>query len=70
MEYEIKTTWDNRPIDRQPVKLSLSSSDVGMVLDVSAPFYNDPQDPGGPHGEPFPKLWEFEGLAIFSMFNI
>jgi hypothetical protein len=28
---------------------------------MNAPFFNDPPNPGGPAGEPFPGLWEYEG---------
>ena len=37
---------------------------------MNAPFFNDPPNPGGPAGEPFPGLWEYEGNYTFFVFML
>lgn len=67
MEFSITTTWDSRPIDHPPVKIRLSRHVGGndVNIHVSAPFFNNPPNPGGPAGQPFPQLYNYEVVEAF-----
>lgn len=64
MEFCIKTTWDSLPVDHKPVKIRFSPGEDGLIMQVTAPFFNDPPAPAGPPGQPFPGLWDYEGMFI------
>lgn len=68
MEFNITTTWDGDAVDHAPVKINLKASDVGndLVIEVEAPFFNDPAKPGGEVGKPFQQLWDYEGRLAYS----
>ncbi|XP_033743396.1 UPF0462 protein C4orf33 homolog [Pecten maximus] len=67
MEFSITTTWDSQPVDHPPVKITLSRHVGGndVNIHVDAPFFNDPPNPGGPAGQPFPKLYNYEVVEAF-----
>lgn len=67
MEFSITTTWDSRPIDHAPIKITLSRYSVADELNihVEAPFFNDPPNPGGTPGQPFPHLYDYEVVEAF-----
>ena len=63
LEYSIVTTWDDQPVDHDPVNITLENvDDHSFKLSVNAPFFNDPPNPGGQVGEPLYGLWEYEGI--------
>jgi len=67
MEYKIKTTWDSRLVDHTPVVFSLKTSldEPGLLIEVKAPFFNDPKNPGTPRGQAFQELYKFEVVEFF-----
>lgn len=62
MQYHIKHTWNSLPVKHDPVKITFSPGEDGLKMEVSAPFFNDPPAPPGPPGQPFPGLWDYEGV--------
>uniref|UniRef100_A0A8C1EYS6 Chromosome 4 open reading frame 33 n=2 Tax=Cyprinus carpio TaxID=7962 RepID=A0A8C1EYS6_CYPCA len=60
MEFHIKHTWDSLPVDHEP---------DGLLMQVTAPFFNHPPAPAGPPGEPFPGLWDYEVVESFFLNN-
>ncbi|XP_071453520.1 uncharacterized protein [Hetaerina americana] len=66
MTYQIKTTWDDRPLDHDPVAVTLvGRGKEGVEIKVDAPFFGVPGNPGGEVGKPFDKLWEYEVVEVF-----
>lgn len=65
MEVRIEHTWDGLPVSHDPVAIALQSYDAGLLMQVSAPFFNDPPAPLGAPGKPFRKLWDYEGKRNF-----
>lgn len=65
MELRIEHTWDGLPVSHDPVTIALKSYDAGLLMQVSAPFFNDPPAPLGEPGKPFRKLWDYEGKRNF-----
>ena len=63
-EFEIKTTWDGKPVDHQPVKITLIGADDDLIIEIKAPYFDDPAPEGKP-GEAFFKLWEYEVVETF-----
>jgi len=66
MEFNIATTWDGQSLNHKAVKIVLSTATNGRDLNihVEAPFFNNPPNPGGPVGQPFPQLWDYEGIYM------
>ena len=60
LTYEIKTTWDGKPIDNKVTLMLTGTEDGDIQLNIVAPFFNDPA-PSGPSGLPFMGLWDYEG---------
>ncbi|KAL3880799.1 hypothetical protein ACJMK2_033009 [Sinanodonta woodiana] len=64
--YTITKTWDNRDTGHAPIHLTLQRTDVHHVqLTISAPYFNDPPNPGGTPGKPFQQLWDYEVVEAF-----
>lgn len=61
MEFRIKHTWDGLPVSHEPVTIGLRPDNVGLLMEVHAPFFNDPPAPPGEPGKPFGGLWDYEG---------
>jgi hypothetical protein len=61
MDFKIEHTWDGFPVGHQPVSVRLSPGEGGVVMEVRAPFFNDPPAPLGEPGKPFNELWDYEG---------
>ena len=59
--YEIATQWDGSALGHAPVTIALIPAEGFVRMKVAAPFFNDPGNPGGEPGEPFPGLWDWEG---------
>ena len=70
MELVIQSTWDGDSITHEPVYFSVSPKDDGLHITMSAPFFNDPGNPGGLAGHPFDRLWEFEGASLFDYHGV
>jgi len=70
MEFTIKHTWDDLPVSHEPVTIALKSDNAGLLMEVNAPFFNDPPAPLGEPGKPFSSLWDYEGKCNCSATNI
>lgn len=62
-------TWDGREITKKAEVAVRKGPENNVILEVRAPFYNDPAAPKGPSGEPFPQLWDYEGKLLYVSFN-
>ncbi|POI28263.1 hypothetical protein CIB84_007987 [Bambusicola thoracicus] len=65
MELRIEHTWDGLPVSRDPVTTVLKSYNAGLLMPLSAPFFNDPPGPVGVLGKPLRKLWDYEVVEAF-----
>ncbi|XP_061839895.1 UPF0462 protein C4orf33 homolog isoform X1 [Nerophis lumbriciformis] len=65
IEYEIQHTWDSNPVNHEPIRMLFSPGVDGVNMKVFAPFFNDPEAPSGPSGQPFPGLWDYEVVESF-----
>ncbi|XP_054723145.1 UPF0462 protein C4orf33 homolog [Uloborus diversus] len=65
LEFSVTKTWDNQPLDHDPVILRLRSDGDDVVLDLEAPFFGDPEPPDQEPGSPFVKLWNYEVVEAF-----
>jgi len=66
MEFQINNLWNGDPDpNNQSVKLTLKEEKDGMVIEVEAPYYDDPKPPNGKSGEAYYKLWEYEVVEAF-----
>ncbi|NWQ75658.1 CD033 protein, partial [Columbina picui] len=65
MEFRIKHTWDGLPVSHEPVTIGLKSDSAGLLMEVSAPFFNDPPAPLGEPGKPCSRLWDYEVVEAF-----
>ena len=65
--YTIDSTWNGDPVDHNPVEISLTrcNDDDSLLVDISAPFFDDPSPEGGKPGEAFFKLWDYEVVEAF-----
>uniref|UniRef100_A0A8D0SZQ3 Uncharacterized protein n=1 Tax=Sus scrofa TaxID=9823 RepID=A0A8D0SZQ3_PIG len=62
MEYRITTTWDSLPVLQRPMTLRFKSGVQGLLMEVNAPFFDDPLASPGEAGQAFYGLWEYEGV--------
>ncbi|NWS73450.1 CD033 protein, partial [Crotophaga sulcirostris] len=65
MEFAIKHTWDGLPVSHEPVTIVLKADSTGLIMEVNAPFFNDPPAPPGEPGKPFSRLWDYEVVETF-----
>ncbi|XP_061189290.1 UPF0462 protein C4orf33 homolog [Saccostrea echinata] len=65
MNYKITKTWNGSDVDHPYVQLTLHAAESGVEVRVKAPFFNDPGNPGGEDGKPFPNLWDYEVVEAF-----
>merc|ERR1719342_1959737 len=63
--FNIGLTWDGKPVDHVPAKITLEPGPSEIRVSVSAPFFNDPAPPGGLPGQAFFGLWEYEVVEAF-----
>jgi len=63
--FSIQKTWNDKPIDHSPVEMALSHVDDHLVIQISAPFFDDPAPENGKVGEAFYKLWDYEVVEAF-----
>lgn len=59
--YAITQLWDGDSMDHPAISVTLEGISSGVLVHVRAPFFNDPPNPGGKPGQPFPGLWDYEG---------
>ncbi|XP_042322496.1 UPF0462 protein C4orf33-like isoform X1 [Sceloporus undulatus] len=64
MEFKIEHTWNSLPLSHDPIVIKLTPENSGILMEVSAPFFNDPPAPPGEAGKPFNGLWDYEVLCI------
>lgn len=60
LEYRITTTWDSVPVLQRPMTLRFKSGVQGLLMEVNAPFFDDPLASPGEAGQAFYGLWEYE----------
>ncbi|GBL94316.1 UPF0462 protein C4orf33 [Araneus ventricosus] len=65
MTFSISKTWDSRPSDHDPIVIKLYPEGDFLVMEMDAPFFNNPPAPEGEAGKPFPKLWDYEVVEAF-----
>ena len=63
MEFRIAQQWDGAALGHAGIEIRLQPSPAGdaVVMEMNGPFFNDPGNPGGAVGKPFPNLWDYEG---------
>ncbi|XP_069098240.1 UPF0462 protein C4orf33 homolog isoform X2 [Pleurodeles waltl] len=62
--YVITTTWDSLTVMHSPVTITFKPDENGLLMEVSAPFFDDPHAPPGEPGKPFNGLWDYEELDL------
>uniref|UniRef100_A0A452QXY1 Chromosome 4 open reading frame 33 n=1 Tax=Ursus americanus TaxID=9643 RepID=A0A452QXY1_URSAM len=70
MDFKIEHTWDGFPVNHEPVFVRLNPTVGGVMMKVSAPFFNDPPAPLGEPGKPFNELWDYEVVEAFFLNDI
>nr|XP_055131889.1 UPF0462 protein C4orf33 homolog isoform X5 [Symphalangus syndactylus] len=70
MDFKIEHTWDGFPVKHEPVFIRLNPGDRGVMMDISAPFFNDPPAPLGEPGKPFNELWDCEVVEAFFLNDV
>ena len=64
--YHIHTNWEGSDISNEGAQIQLTQELGSLHIQVTAPFFGDPPNPGGEPGQPFPQLWDYEGeVGIF-----
>ena len=62
LQYEIRHSWNNIPVDHSVIKIELCSLPPNVVeLKVEAPLFSRNSLPNALPGQPLYRLWEFEG---------
>ena len=70
MELLITKTWNEQPVNHDPVRVRLEPlDDQSFQMIVQSPFFDDPRNPGGAPGQPFFGLWEYEGDYYYFINN-
>lgn len=68
MKFAIENLWNSVAItDHPPVQITLSSTDDKdhLLIEIDAPFFNDPPPiPSSPPG-PYPELWNYQVVELF-----
>nr|XP_031321963.1 UPF0462 protein C4orf33 homolog isoform X2 [Camelus dromedarius] len=70
MDFKIEHTWDEFPVKHEPVFVRVNPGDGGVMMEISAPFFNDPPAPLGEPGKPFNELWDYEVVEAFFLNDI
>ncbi|XP_054248354.1 UPF0462 protein C4orf33 homolog isoform X1 [Indicator indicator] len=65
MDFTVNHTWDGLPLSHEPVTIGLKLDSAGLLMEVNAPFFNDPPAPLGEAGKPFSRLWDYEVVEAF-----
>ena len=64
-KFQILGTWEGKPLDHDPVELTLVPAGEDLVIKISAPYFGDPAPEGGKPGEAYFELWEHEVVEAF-----
>ena len=65
-QFTIRSTWDSDPLaDGHHTEITVKGFEGGVVLEVDAPFYNDPPSPDVGAGERCWQLWDYEVVEAF-----
>ena len=64
-EFRIEHTWNNQPVDHEPVQIRISSAHNDLIIQIRAPFFDDPAPKDTNPGEAFYKLWDYEVVEAF-----
>ncbi|KAG3276185.1 UPF0462 protein C4orf33 homolog isoform X3 [Ictidomys tridecemlineatus] len=70
MDFKIEHTWDAFPVKHEPAFVRLNPGEGGVMVEVSAPFFNDPPAPLGEPGKPFNGLWDYEVVEVFFLNDV
>ncbi|KAH3791465.1 UPF0462 protein C4orf33 homolog isoform X2 [Dreissena polymorpha] len=66
--YRINTTWDGRPVNHDPVTITVGPVDANgqVIIRVTGPYFNDPGVPANSTvGQPYMGLWDYEVAEAF-----
>ena len=63
--FRIEKTWDDKPIDHTPVEITLNKAENNLIIQITAPYFDDPAPENGKVGEAFFKLWDYEVVEAF-----
>ena len=63
--FRIEKTWDDKPIDHTPVEITLNNAENNLIIQITAPYFDDPAPQNGKVGEAFFKLWDYEVVEAF-----
>ncbi|KAH3791450.1 hypothetical protein DPMN_144936 [Dreissena polymorpha] len=64
--YRINTTRDGRPVNHDPVTITVGPVDANgqVILQATGPYFNDPGvTANSTAGQPFMGLWDYEGIS-------
>ena len=64
-EFRIENTWNNQPVDHEPVQIRISGLHNDLIIQIRAPFFDDPAPEDTNPGEAFYKLWDYEVVEAF-----
>lgn len=68
ISFDIATTWDSKPVDHRPVRISIGREQNGSLpITITGPLFNSPPGPSAPKGN-VPGLWNYEGRPMVSEF--
>ncbi|KAM4834168.1 UPF0462 protein C4orf33 homolog isoform 1-T3 [Thomomys bottae] len=70
MDFKIEHTWDSFPVQHEPVSVGLCPDEGGVMMQISAPLFNDPPAPLGKPGIPFNELWNYEVVEAFFLNDV
>ena len=68
MNFSIANLWNSVPItNHRPIQITLSStSDKDhLLIDIDAPFFDDPAPLSSSTSGPYPELWNYEVVELF-----
>ncbi len=68
MKFKIENLWNSVSItNHRPIEITLSSSNDKdhLLVEIDAPFFNDPPPISSSSPGPFPELWNYEVVELF-----
>ena len=67
LQYNITKQWEGDEINHRATEVTLSwnEGDDFLTAVFTGRFFHDPAPPHGTPGEPFPELWNYEGMHFF-----
>lgn len=68
MKFTIEHRWNSQPItDHRPVEITLSPTNdkEHLLIEINAPFFNDPAPKSSSPPGPYPELWNYEVVELF-----